>query len=142
MNQVSAAKRIKITLLLSIVFLVTLSYVASNEKTEAVASKAGLASDISIGHAQDNGRPQVAQAQAQSQTQKKTKVNPRSIGCVVCHTGSESMHMDGDDDLDIGCADCHGGNANETQDKKKAHVQPRNPDLFKSTANAERLNAL
>src|SRR5262249_55675412 len=101
MNQVSAVKRIKITLLLSIAFIVTLSYVASNETTEAVSSKAGkagkagLASDISIGHAQDNGRPQLAQAQAQSQTQKKTKVNQRSIGCVVCHTGSESMHMDG-----------------------------------------------
>jgi hypothetical protein len=51
------------------------------------------------------------------------------------------MHFDGDDELDIGCADCHGGDANETRNKEKAHVQPRNRKLWKSTANPEQLNA-
>ena len=43
---------------------------------------------------------------------------------MICHTGheEESMHIDGDEDLDIGCADCHGGDPAETTDKKKAHV--------------------
>src|SRR6266511_227412 len=48
-----------------------------------------------------------------------------SFGCVICHTGSESMHFDGDDELDIGCADCHGGDPTETTNKYKAHVLPR-----------------
>jgi hypothetical protein len=106
----------------------------SNQKSEAVSS-------IVVGHKAEGSGQQQSQQSAQQQAQRQAKVNPRSAGCVVCHAGVESMHFDGDDDLDIGCADCHGGNPNETQDKKKAHVQPRNPELWKSTANPERLNA-
>ena len=34
----------------------------------------------------------------------------------------------------LGCTDCHGGNAN-TRVKEEAHVQPRNKEIFKTSAN-------
>ena len=121
MEQKSAARKIKILLLTSLILTIAVSMLSVNMRTSA------------------NSGDSLAQQQAQA---RKSKVNPRSVGCIVCHKNSESMHVDGDDDLDIGCADCHGGNPNETQDKKKAHVQPRVPELWSSTANPQRLNAM
>jgi hypothetical protein len=131
MNQVKTIKLTKIAFLLCVAIIFVIGFLWSNRKTEAGPSIIGNAV---VGHAPENTTTQQSQ-------QKQAKVNPRSAGCVVCHAGVESMHFDGDDDLDIGCADCHGGNPNEAMDKKKAHVQPRNPELWKSTANPERLNA-
>ena len=37
----------------------------------------------------------------------------------------------------LGCTDCHGGNAT-TRVKEEAHVQPRNKDIFKTSANPPR----
>ncbi len=54
--------------------------------------------------------------------------------CVQCHTGIESMHSVGDDEIGISCVDCHGGNPRASS-KQKAHVQPRNKDVFKTSAN-------
>ncbi len=127
MSQVSKVKRTKIILLLCLVFTIGLSFVLSNPR------------------AQQN--PQQPQTPPKQETmpkmgQRKGKINAQSAGCVVCHINTESMHFDGDDDLDIGCADCHGGDPKETMDKTKAHVQPRNPEWWKSTGNPERLNAL
>src|SRR5215510_14939144 len=112
MNQTSKIKRVKITFLLSIAILLAMSFALSNSKTDATSS-------VVVGHETESSEPQEAQKP------KKTNMNPRSLGCVVCHTGSESMHADGDDELDIGCADCHGGDPKETMNKVKAHVQPR-----------------
>ncbi len=138
MNQVSKVNRVKIIFLLCLAFVTALSYGLSNRKTEAVSS---AASKVVVGRTTGDAGQQQSPQQSQQQTQTQDKVNPRSAGCVVCHVGTESMHFDGDDELDIGCADCHGGDANETRDKEKAHVQPRNPKLWKSTANPEQLNA-
>jgi hypothetical protein len=134
MNQVSKVNRVKIIFLLCLAFVAALSHGLSNRKTEAVSSAAGK---VVVGHTTGDA----GQQQSPQQPVKQDKVNPRSAGCVVCHVGTESMHFDGDEELDIGCADCHGGDANETRDKEKAHVQPRNPKLWKSTANPEQLNA-
>lgn len=127
MNQAKTIKRVKLLFLLALVVTGGAGLLAANRNvTEAVSS-------VVVGHKAGS------EAEIDEQSQRQKKVNPRSAGCVVCHTGTESMHADGDDDLDIGCADCHGGNPMETQDKKKAHVQPRNPEIWKSTANPERL---
>lgn len=131
MNQVSGVKRVKIVFLLSLAFIVFFSYSLSGQKTEADSS-------IVAGHTKENLDQQQTQTR---QAKTQAKVNPRSAGCVACHTGSESMHADGDDNLDIGCADCHGGNPAEFENKKKAHIQPRYPELWKSTANPEQINA-
>ena len=50
------------------------------------------------------------------------------------------MHADGDDDVGVGCADCHGGDPAATT-KEQGHVKARFPDIWKSTANPERLAA-
>src|SRR5262245_29238104 len=130
MMQTNKIKRIKIIFLSLLALVLAMSLAMSNSTTEATSS-------VVVGHnAEDSGQPQAQQA-------KKTTRNPRSVGCVICHTGreDESMHIDGDEDLDIGCADCHGGDPAETTDKKRAHVQPR---LLKEedTKNPVRLNAL
>ena len=120
MNQAKTIKRVKIFFLLCLAITLAVGLLAANRSTtEAVSS-------FAVGHKNDNDDDK-------AQAQRQKKVNPKSVGCIVCHTGSESMHADGDDDLGIGCADCHGGDPVETQDKKKAHVQPRLPELWKST---------
>jgi hypothetical protein len=68
----------------------------------------------------------------------------RSVGCVDCHKGIEDMH---NGSIYLGCIDCHGGNADARaqgmqkgsagyeEAKKSAHVKPRFPDRWKSSAN-------
>ena len=60
------------------------------------------------------------------------KVNSQS--CMKCHTGTESMHADGDKEIGITCVGCHGGDGSELE-MKKAHVQPKQKDIFKNSAN-------
>src|SRR5262245_58871725 len=131
MNQTSKTKRVKITFLLFIALLLPRSFALSSSKTAATSS-------VVVGHEAESS----AQRQPEAQQPKKQTMNPRSLGCVVCHAGSESMHADGDDELDIGCADCHGGDPKETQDKIKAHVQPRYLKPGTKPTNHERLGPL
>jgi hypothetical protein len=75
----------------------------------------------------------------------------RSQGCLDCHTGIEDMH---DGQINLGCIDCHGGDASSRAQglaqgssayedaKRKAHVQPRLREIWKTSANPERTNAL
>ncbi|MDX2039873.1 MAG: hypothetical protein SF097_01430 [Acidobacteriota bacterium] len=130
MNQAKTIKRVKLLFLLCLFIALAVGFSLANRGTTEAVSR------IAVGHKATTEFEQQAPA-----AQRAKKVNPQSAGCIVCHTGTESMHVDGDDDLDIGCADCHGGNPAETQDKKKAHVQPRFPELWKSTANPKQLAA-
>jgi Zn finger protein HypA/HybF involved in hydrogenase expression len=72
----------------------------------------------------------------------------RSAGCMDCHQGIEDMHNGA---VRLGCTDCHGGDAsirlaaeaikgspNYEAAKQRAHIQPRYPDRWKSSANPER----
>jgi len=71
----------------------------------------------------------------------------RSAGCIDCHKGIEDMH---NGVIYLGCTDCHGGNADARaqgmqkgsagydEAKRSAHVKPRFPDRWKSSANPER----
>ena len=120
-------RRTKLILLLSLIIVVAVTLFSSGRSSQAAnepVSSHGAASDT------------------EAQQKKPKKVNPKSQGCVVCHTGTESMHPGetGDDDLGIGCADCHGGDP-AAADKKKAHVQPRLKEVWKTTANPKELNA-
>jgi hypothetical protein len=128
MMQTNKIKRVKIIFLSLLALVLALSFAMSNTRTEATSS-------VVVGHrAEDSDQPQA------QQEKKKTTKNPRSVGCVICHTGSESMHFDGDEELDIGCADCHGGDPTETTNKYKAHVLPRNRKP-EETYNPTRTNA-
>ncbi len=75
----------------------------------------------------------------------------QSGGCISCHgmTDSATMHPTGT--VSLSCTDCHGGNgqiqrpagtepasAPYHQAKKKAHPQPRLPELWRSSANPVR----
>lgn len=59
----------------------------------------------------------------------------KSAGCVACHQGSHDPHYK--DTLKLGCTDCHGGDPCAT-DKLKAHVAPRHPEAWATSANPVR----
>ncbi len=57
----------------------------------------------------------------------------KSRGCLECHAGVEPMHAS--PNVILGCTDCHGGSAVPGLTQRKAHVQPRNPLFWLSSAN-------
>ncbi|MCG3160623.1 MAG: hypothetical protein JMDDDDMK_01692 [Acidobacteria bacterium] len=95
-----------------------------------------------------------AQSQRQSQLWRMSAQDAlsRSAGCLDCHRGIEDMHNGA---INLGCVDCHGGDASARLSpelskgssgyedaKRRAHVQPRFPEKWKSSANPERSYAL
>jgi hypothetical protein len=129
MNQASKIKRVKLLFLLALCFIMAISLLSTNQRSQAarqvVANKTSSAEEAS-----------------NSPVQRQQKVNPKSAGCIACHKNIESMHPGdaSDEDLGIGCTDCHGGDPAATT-KEKAHVQPRYPQWWRSSANPERLFA-
>ena len=65
--------------------------------------------------------------------QSQADADKKSRGCLECHTGSESMHAS--KNVVLGCTDCHGGNATPGLKQTQAHVAPRNPVFWQSSAN-------
>src|ERR1051325_9335050 len=57
----------------------------------------------------------------------------KSRGCLECHAGSEQMHSS--PNVMLGCIDCHGGKATPGLTQRKAHIEPRNPVFWQSSAN-------
>ncbi len=81
---------------------------------------------------------------AHSQQSELIKQTPedaarKSKGCITCHSGIESMHKSST--VNLGCFDCHGGNA-EASTKDAAHVSPRYPDRWPTSANPVRTYTL
>ena len=56
----------------------------------------------------------------------------KSAGCIECHGGIEEMHAS--PNVVLGCIDCHGGDPTEGLTMRKAHVAPRNPVFWQSSA--------
>lgn len=84
-------------------------------------------------------------------TQTDEEVAMKSNGCMSCHTEVDSPSMHKSPAVHIGCTDCHGGDANVSipqgasigsvtydEAKNKAHILPRNPEIWKTSANPER----
>ena len=67
--------------------------------------------------------------------QTDADVEAKSYGCVACHTGVTDMHRK--DTVKLGCCDCHGGDPTATTEAA-AHVHPRFPDAWTSSANPVR----
>lgn len=63
----------------------------------------------------------------------------KSFGCVQCHQNTHDPH--GKPTVRLGCVDCHGGNPT-TNDQTLAHVWPRHPDAWRSSANPVRTYTL
>jgi hypothetical protein len=59
----------------------------------------------------------------------------KSAGCLACHKGAGDPHYK--DTLHLGCCDCHGGNPQSTV-KEQAHIAPRFPEIWKTSANPVR----
>jgi hypothetical protein len=81
--------------------------------------------------------PELAGVELMKQT--ADQAGAKSAGCVACHKGSGDPHGKGT--LRIGCTDCHGGDAGAA-DKARAHVPPRNPKFWPTSANPVRSYAL
>lgn len=67
--------------------------------------------------------------------QTPAQAHAKSVGCVHCHKGVHDMHYK--DTVNLGCTDCHGGNSKTTV-KELAHVQPRFPHVWRTSANPVR----
>ncbi|HEX3889884.1 MAG TPA: hypothetical protein VHX90_03445 [Verrucomicrobiae bacterium] len=65
--------------------------------------------------------------------QSQLEADRKSRGCIECHAGVEPMHAS--KNVVIGCTDCHGGDAVPGLTQRQAHVAPRNPVFWESSAN-------
>jgi hypothetical protein len=75
------------------------------------------------------------------------KERETSVGCVDCHVKTDAPSMHENPAVHVGCAECHGGDASVraqsmlpgspeyVQASKEAHVQPKHPENWPSTAN-------
>jgi hypothetical protein len=84
-------------------------------------------------------------------SQPKSEADRKSAGCLSCHVQVDEPTMHRTETVRLGCTDCHGGDAtarkpadasNERpysapyiEAETRAHIQPRVPDLWKSSAN-------
>jgi hypothetical protein len=67
--------------------------------------------------------------------QTPAEVARKSRGCLECHAGTDSHSMHASPAVLLGCTDCHRGNATPGLTLRKAHVAPRNPVFWESSAN-------
>ena len=65
-----------------------------------------------------------------------------SRGCLECHrtTDAHSMHLS--PNVVLSCVDCHGGNPAPGLTQRQAHVPPRNPIFWESSANPSESSVL
>jgi hypothetical protein len=64
--------------------------------------------------------------------QSREEAHRKSAGCIECHQGTEEMHSS--PYVVLGCVDCHGGDPTPGLTMRKAHVAPRNPVFWESSA--------
>jgi hypothetical protein len=64
--------------------------------------------------------------------QSPAAAHRKSAGCMECHSGIEEMHAS--PYVILGCTDCHGGDPTPGLTMRKAHVAPRNPVFWQSSA--------
>ncbi len=77
--------------------------------------------------------PELAGVNLLQQTDEQAAA--KSSGCLHCHHNVRDPHMK--NTVRLGCTDCHGGDAGTT-DRKLAHVAPRYPEAWPSSANPQR----
>jgi hypothetical protein len=68
--------------------------------------------------------------------QTQAQADAKSAGCNQCHNGIEPMHAA--PHVVLACTDCHGGNPARGLTKEQAHVLPRHPEFFRTSANPPR----
>src|SRR5215831_18078544 len=97
-----------------------------------------------LGDSGSRGTPPAPERQSVAEAEAK------SAGCISCHTSTDRHTMHQNPGVVLGCADCHGGDARvsvassvKREDTayrdalQRAHVQPRDPRAWPSSANPE-----
>ncbi|HTH50122.1 MAG TPA: hypothetical protein VMB21_21595, partial [Candidatus Limnocylindria bacterium] len=74
--------------------------------------------------------------------QSKEEAFVKSRGCLECHKTTDTHSMHTSPFVVLGCTDCHGGNPAPGLTERKAHVQPRNPIFWESSANPNESSVL
>jgi hypothetical protein len=72
--------------------------------------------------------------------QTREAAHAKSAGCLNCHQGCQDPHFADSPrapTFHLGCCDCHGGDASASL-KEVAHVRPRFPEAWRSSANPVR----
>ncbi len=80
--------------------------------------------------------------------QSREDAERKSAGCVTCHTETDAKTMHEAKAVILGCTDCHGGDATVRstgaagsspydEAKNRAHVLPKNTEVFRTGANPE-----
>jgi hypothetical protein len=67
--------------------------------------------------------------------QTEAQAARKSAGCLCCHQNVHDPHFK--ETLNLGCVDCHGGDPT-TDVKEQAHVHPRHPEAWPTSANPVR----
>src|SRR5262245_6116505 len=94
-------------------------------------------------------RPGLAQSPPDLKSQTQEQADAKSAGCTSCHVKTDQKTMHVSTSVRLGCTDCHGGNATVKvagtpgsaeykEAQSRAHVQPANRDLWRTSANPER----
>ncbi len=66
----------------------------------------------------------------------------KSAGCMDCHKTTDAHTMHTSPNVVLGCTDCHGGNSSRGLTLFQAHVQPQNPEFWRSSANPANANVV
>lgn len=66
----------------------------------------------------------------------------KSAGCMECHTKTDSHTMHTSPNVVLGCTDCHGGDATKGLKIEQAHVLPKNPEFWRTSANPPNANVV
>ena len=117
----------------------------------AAAIAATLAALFALEH---RSIAQVEGAQSQEPMllrQTQADADRKSAGCLTCHAGIDEPTMHPTRTVRLGCTDCHGGDATAStatgvargsaeyeQVKRKAHVQPRDPEFALGAGRVQR----
>jgi len=120
-----------------------------------------VATHVALAHEEEAVIRNYAPSPAAPAFQSWEDADKKSAGCVSCHTKSDRKTMHANQAVVLGCTDCHGGNANvfvpdgetysaddHNNDRKwsagyhermdAAHILPRYPEHWETSANPER----
>jgi hypothetical protein len=67
--------------------------------------------------------------------QTQAEADAKSVGCRECHKTTDTHTMHASPNVVLGCTDCHGGDARRGLAITQAHIAPRHPDVWSSSAN-------
>jgi hypothetical protein len=111
---------------------------AGRPSSEDAPASAGMGPLISLGFHTGSGKASLPPRNWIDQSESAAAL--KSVGCMECHKGIESMHSS--PNVVLGCTDCHGGDPARGLTKDQAHVHPLNKDVWAGSANPANANVV